>query len=225
MAGQAHVIGLKVTAYVNDDGVTIPKPIFCAFCDTEIARGLPCATRNIYHEAGNYNRNNGAAVGHNPGGRQDMHLHLQCAWQVEKVNSRGAMCVMCTTPVAQGTLCFTTDLGRPGARCTLSASGHEWQCVDCLTNFIAANRDLLDGHVGRRSQFDTPVAWITHVFGGASSLPYTHSHIPDPALRARMHAAFATSDAAEAQAVAHHQELQRVIKAALAEDARKKARR
>ena len=188
----------------------------CGWCDTLIAQGAPRVVKRQYHGPGDYVRNNGASTGRNSGGVQDLFLHPQCAW-THLTSSRRATCACCGAGLAPGTWHFATRLGRGSDRCVESGSGKTRQCADCVAALVGRHRRLLDGHLGARSQFDEPVAWVA-----GRTLLGERSLRPEPAARAekaRLRAVFATTAEAEAGAVDRHRALQATIETALADDA------
>ena len=150
----------------------------------------------------------------------DLYLHPQCAWTPMVVAGRTSKeCSGCGALLAIGTWQLVTRLGHEANRCTESTSPKVWQCVSCVKAFLDTHHSLLDGWIGEHSQFDTPVAWLPQstLFGG----PAPRLQPNDKVARARMRAVFRVGDASEKQAVERHKALQKVIAAALKEDARR----
>ena len=116
---------------------------------------------------------------------------------------------------------FVTRLGASGRRCLESKSGKSWQCTTCLTVFVQRHRDILEGYIGKQSQFDEPVAWL-HPREQQPTLtgvcPWTTNRKQREALKAVMTEVI-LDEKSKQLAVDWHRALQKVIAEALQADA------
>ena len=200
----------------------------CAWCDLPLARGEARCVRRFHHAPGAFSRNNGEKEGFNAGGWQNEYLHPSCTFEVkEQKVAGGAACIFCAEKVRGWA--FVTRLGAPGARCTVSVSGHAWMHAGCVQRFIGQHRGLLAGYLGVRQQFEEDVAWHPSSRGSITAFFQPKQRVAamgnrplpssDAVAMGALRGAFSGFSAEEEeQAVARHRQLQKEIKAGQASD-------
>jgi len=200
----------------------------CAWCDTGIAEGTPRIARAFHHAAGAFSRNNGAATGYNPGGLQDMFMHVQCALRYDD-NPRGSPaacaggCGMHCAPLRR----MLSRFGSAGARCIPSSSAPLYYCFPCAKAFVRRHRELLVGHISVR-QAQLNVGWVGWGYAGLFPAPgqgNVGGPPPLPKDKALLEAFLdcfrfdpPQTAAEEESACDRHESLQLSIRAALAKD-------
>lgn len=133
----------------------------CLFCDTRIEKDSPRVVWHLYHSAGSYSRNNGAATGYTAGGWLDMYAHPQCCfhWKIlEDRSTKLFTCGVCDTTITDSR-CVQTITASGGKRCRRSPNRSPMvHCFPCVRQFLMTHRDLLHHSISPR-QRQVAVPW------------------------------------------------------------------